>query len=233
MPKEYFSHDYNARHDRKIAALVREHKAAGYGIFWATCEMMHEEGGTLELDEITYSAIAKDVNEEIILLKKVIEDCIAKFKLFTVNEEKLNSNRIKHNLHKRLSISKIRSNAGKAGAIAKQKQANGKQNQANKRKENKEKKVNKNKENFPVSDSLNGLPSSKTNAAIEIIQLSQNITTSKDQINGFWNVFKIQKLTGENYYGSDEKVYDHFINWVKTQKISELTKTIKKGEIYL
>ena len=228
--KEYFSHDYNARHDKKIAALVSKYKGAGYGIFWTTCEMMHDEGGEIELDDITYSCLAKDINENENLLKKVIEDCIEKFKLFVLVDGKLSSNRVKKNLNKRLSISEIRSKSGKAGANAKQMKANAKQNQANKRKgkEIKEKEIieinkevfKKDMSKFPLADNFNGLPEKKVEASIGIIKATQDVIASKEQINTFWDVFKIQRLTGENFYENDEKIYEHFINWVKDKKIS-------------
>lgn len=122
MPKDrfYFQHDYNARNDRKIAALVKKHKAAGYGIFWVVCEMMHEEGGGLEFDEITFGAIAKDINEETEFIKTVLNDCVSEFKLFSVDGDCAKSNRVTRNLDKRQEVSKSRANAGKAGANAKQ-----------------------------------------------------------------------------------------------------------------
>ncbi|HEU5366587.1 MAG TPA: Lin1244/Lin1753 domain-containing protein [Hanamia sp.] len=129
MDKEtfYFKHDYNARNDRKIAALINKHKGAGYGIFWVISEMLHEEGGELELDEITYSAICKDSNEDENLVKKVVFDCVEIFKLFFIEDEKLYSNRVKNNLDKGLSISKKRAKAGKMGAKAKHLPANDEQ----------------------------------------------------------------------------------------------------------
>ena len=127
----YFSHDYNARNDKKISALVRDYKSAGYGIYWCTAEMMHEEGGEMELDDLTISAIAKDLNEDFELVKLVIEKCIS-YKLFILVEDNiLTANRVKRNLDKRKEISVIRSEAGKNGAIAKQKKANAKQMLAN------------------------------------------------------------------------------------------------------
>lgn len=232
--KEYFSHDYNARHDKKIAALVGKYKGSGYGIFWATCEMMHEEGGELELDELTYSAISKNINEDEILLKNVIEDCIEKFKLFLFIDGKITSNRVKKNLNKRLSISEVRSKAGKEGAKAKQTKAFAKQNQAKeiKRKEKKLKEIKVNNEEgvfpvfkkdpkkFPLAENFNGLPEKKTEAAVKLFKTSKNTVASSEQITSFWEVFKIQKLTGENFYENEEKVYDHFLNWLEFKKIT-------------
>lgn len=128
----FFRHDYNARNDRKIAALVQRHKAAGYGIFWITCEMMHEEGGAIEFDEITFGALAKDCNEDTALIKQVINDCITDFKLFKREEDIIVSGRVSRNLEWKSELSKSRSEAGKLGAIAKQNQANAKQNDTKK-----------------------------------------------------------------------------------------------------
>lgn len=140
----YFSHDYNARNDKKIGALVREYKSSGYGIFWAACEMMHEEGGELEMDDLTYSALAKDLNEDFELIKKVIEDCIYKYKLFKSSELKLVSDRVCRNLERRSDISEKRRKAAYAKhdkANDMQMHANAEQNSAKKeRKEIKERK---------------------------------------------------------------------------------------------
>jgi hypothetical protein len=125
MAKEalYFSHDLNARHDKKIGALVKDYKAAGYGVFWATVEMMHEEGGVLELDDVTYAALAKDLNEKTDFIKSIIVNCLNTYKLFFIVEEKLKSNRVDRNITKRKSISKVRSDA----AFAKHLHTNGEQ----------------------------------------------------------------------------------------------------------
>jgi hypothetical protein len=123
----FFSHDLNARNDKKIAALVREFKSSGYGIYWCTVEMMHEEGGVIELDELTFGAIAHDLNEDIELVKNVILRCVD-FKLFVKsNVNELTAIRVMNNLVHRDNISKSRSKAGQKGAIAKQEQANAKQ----------------------------------------------------------------------------------------------------------
>jgi len=128
--KEYFSHDHNARHDRKIVALVNKYKATGYGVFWATNEMMHEEGGELEYDELTFCAIAKQLNEEEILVETVIKDCVNIFKLYILSGEKITSNRVKRNLtgSKERKLAKIE--AGRRGGIKSGESRKSKQNEA-------------------------------------------------------------------------------------------------------
>ncbi len=115
--KYYFSHDHNVRNDKKISALVREFKSAGYGIFWATCEMMHEEGGQLEFDDLTIEAIAKDINEEPEFVKTVLEKCIEKFKLFTKQGILLQSNRVARNLESKNEKKNKKAEAGRLGGI--------------------------------------------------------------------------------------------------------------------
>lgn len=115
--KEYFSHDYNARNDRKIAALVREYKSSGYGIFWSTCEMMHEEGDMLDYDDITFNAIADDLKETPELIKEVLDKCISKFKLFIKEDNIISSNRVKKNLNERETKKNIKAEAGRLGGI--------------------------------------------------------------------------------------------------------------------
>lgn len=120
MPKDayYFPHDYNARNDRKIAALVKKHKSSGYGVFWITCEMMHEEDGSIEFDDITFGAIAKDANEDIEVVRNIITDCIKEFKLFKMDDDIVISGRVSRNLEHKKEAVKQRSEAGKRSANA-------------------------------------------------------------------------------------------------------------------
>lgn len=130
----YFPHDYNARNDRKIVALIRDYKGAGYGIFWATCEMMHEENGSLEFDAMTISAIAGDINEDIELVKEVLDMCVNKYRLFSKQDISICSNRVTRNLEDRLDKKKVKIEAGRLGGIksgeSRRNENNGKQNEA-------------------------------------------------------------------------------------------------------
>ena len=47
----YFSHDYNARNDRKMQRLIMKQGVDGVGIFWCIVEMLYEEGGSMLLSE--------------------------------------------------------------------------------------------------------------------------------------------------------------------------------------
>lgn len=119
----YFSHDYNARNDRKITALVKDYKSSGYGIFWAVCEMMHEEGGYLEFDELTIGAISKDLNEDYDLVHEVLDKCVTKYKLLSKQNEAenftsmLRSSRIERNLEGKNEKKQIKAESGRLGGI--------------------------------------------------------------------------------------------------------------------
>ena len=130
MAKPYFSHDINARNDKKIAALVMDYKSSGYGIFWCAVEMLHDEDGIIDLDDLMFSHIAKDLNEDFELVKEVLNKCQSKYNLFKLIDNRLTSNRVVRNLDIKRGISEERSRAGKAGAIAKQNQAFAKQTSA-------------------------------------------------------------------------------------------------------
>lgn len=140
----YFPHDYNARNDRKIAALIQKHKAAGYGVFWITCEMMHEEDGNIEFDDITFGAIAKDSNECVDFVRIIISDCITEFKLFKREDDIVLSGRVSRNLDYRRDAINQRSEAGKRSAVVRR-ELNGRStdDERNSTKKGKERKGNK------------------------------------------------------------------------------------------
>lgn len=78
----YFSHDSNARNDRKTSALILSWGMAGYGMWWVVVEMLREEDGyKLPMDELTYSALAKDMMATPEQAQQFIEDCIQRFQL--------------------------------------------------------------------------------------------------------------------------------------------------------
>lgn len=231
----YFSHDFNARNDKKISALVREFKSSGYGIYWCVAEMLHEEKGKVELDELTFMAISNDLNEDLELVKNVINKCVYSFKLFRLSDDNmLTSNRVEFNLDKRKQLSISRSNAGKAGAIAKQAQAIAEQNEAKKGKKGKESKSLKGGFNtMPLAKDFNGIPKEYIDQSIQLLHYSGNKGVIDSQITGMWDIFKVQNLTGKNHYPNEGKVYSHFINWIKDKKIKTEIKDEKDMNHYI
>jgi hypothetical protein len=84
----YFSHDFDARNDPKIAAMRGTYKSAGYGYYWIIVEMMAgEEGHKLPVQEWLYDSIAMAAQCRSNSIKQFIVDCIEKYKLFNTDGE--------------------------------------------------------------------------------------------------------------------------------------------------
>lgn len=115
----YFQHDYNARNDKKLKALIKNHGAAGYGVYWVTVEMLHEEDDScLEMDEIQYDLLSDETKLEVDQVKAIIDDCVNKLKLFIQEDNILKSNRVDRNKDKRNELKEKRRQAGKKGSKA-------------------------------------------------------------------------------------------------------------------
>ena len=76
----YFSHDYNARNDRKMRNLRCDKGMAGLGIYWCLIEMLYEEGGYLKLSEC--ESIAIELQTDV----KDIQDIIHNYGLFKLRK---------------------------------------------------------------------------------------------------------------------------------------------------
>lgn len=83
----YFTHDYNARADRKLVNVTMKHGMAGYGIYWCIIEMLYEEGGYLPFE---YDSIAFQLRSDSTIIKSIISD----FELFENDKEKFWSNTV-------------------------------------------------------------------------------------------------------------------------------------------
>lgn len=64
------------------------------------------------------------------------------------------------------------------------------------------------------------LPEITEGSVIQFIRLTSGNTPTKEQVESLWDIFKKQNFTGQDFYDSPQKVYSHFINWSKTQKIN-------------
>lgn len=141
MSKEsfYFPHDYDPTGDPKMQALLGEFGGTGYGVFWRVIEMMHSDSEhKLPLKQYIYLAIAKQMLTNAEQIQAIINYCINPCELFISDDAFFWSNRVNDNFNKRAQISEVRSVAGKAGAIAKQKLANTSKEKKKKEKKNKE-----------------------------------------------------------------------------------------------
>jgi hypothetical protein len=218
----YFSHDYNAHNDVKILFLRQQLGMEGYGIYWFLVETLADSGGILPLKIIPVLAMQMQVSE--IKVKAVIES----FDLFQIIEESFYSQRLINHLE----IRKIASENGKKGAKKRWENgvANGGANggaigDANaKERKGKERKVNEiniyNGKKF-LSNDFNDLPEQYIISSIEQIKIQKQQTITKDQVTKLWETFKLEKLVGEDFYQSESKVYQYFVNWIKKQKFEK------------
>lgn len=167
----FFSHDYNPTSDPKIQALIGEHGAVGYGLYWRIVEMLHEEAThKLPCKKYIYLALAKQMSLDVDTVELVINCCIELCELFNSDGIMFWSERVLRNIGKRNEISTKRSEAGKRSAELRKSSASAEQNptsveqvptsvQQNSTKESKvkENKVNErkedkdNKENLPTN----------------------------------------------------------------------------------
>jgi len=83
--------------------------------------------------------------------------------------------------------------------------------------------------NYPKFSDFNGLPELKVNSAIELISLTKKKKVTFEQVSKLWEVFKVQNLDGKTYYPSTEKVYSHFINWIKNQNFQDAKPTTSES----
>lgn len=74
----YFSHDLNARSDRKMINLRMKHQMTGVGVYWCIVEMLYQEFGYLPFE---CERIAFELQVDCEIVRSVIED----FDLFTIS----------------------------------------------------------------------------------------------------------------------------------------------------
>ena len=148
----YFSHDYDPTSDPKIQALIGEHGAVGYGLYWKIVEMLHQEGThKLPCKKYIYLALAKQMSTSVEQVEIIVKCCIELCELFVSDNELFWSERVLRNIEKRTELSNKRSKAGKMSAEMRKNSTNVEQVstsvQQNPTKERKvkENKVNKNK----------------------------------------------------------------------------------------
>ena len=157
----YFSHDYNPTSDPKIQALIGEHGAVGYGLYWRIVEMLHEEGThKLPCKKYIYLALAKQMSTSVEQVEIIVKCCIELCELFVSDNELFWSERVLRNIEKRTEISNKRSEAGKKSAelrkistSVEQVSTSVQQNPTKERKV-KENKVNENKEKKEIKETI-------------------------------------------------------------------------------
>jgi hypothetical protein len=151
----YFAHDYEPTSDPKIAALIAEYGAEGYGIYWRIIEMLHSNPEhKIPKKKYIFIALAKQLITNDNKIELVINYATEVCELFLEDSEFIISKRVLRNFEKREEISEKRSTAGKAGmqsrwasnnnAITKENVVITKNNKHNKGKEKEREKEKKN-----------------------------------------------------------------------------------------
>ena len=114
----FFPHDNRADEDPKSVALLRKHGSRGYGVYWRLIERLHC-AETLEL-ETDFAALAWVMRERAALVESVVRD----FGLFEFSEDGTRffstalNKRCEKRISRRLEISEVRREAGRASAEA-------------------------------------------------------------------------------------------------------------------
>lgn len=101
----YFQHDYNARNDPKLQAVMIKYGLAGIGAFWCIVEMLYEQNGTLPITSISSIAYTLHADEE------MLKNIVCKMDLFECNKKFFWSRSVRKRLGIINEISDIRRKA--------------------------------------------------------------------------------------------------------------------------
>lgn len=96
--KEYFSHDFNARNDRKLVKLAMRHGMAGIGVYWCIVEMLYEESGKIMRSEC--ERIAFELRVQCELVESVVHD----FDLFVCDENAFVSASVNRRIQAQINV---------------------------------------------------------------------------------------------------------------------------------
>jgi hypothetical protein len=235
MPKEYFSHDYNARNDPKCIALIKDFGMSGYGVYWCLIEMMNEQGGRIKKFPLLYRALAHDLKVKEVTLVKQIEAMLHQLQLLVEDEKYIWSESTLSRLAERESKRSKQIKAGKLGGInsgiSRRNGSLSKQafeaTEANEAKESKGKEI-KEKESivkgiYPKVDHEIELSAINIGQAIEYIFNTKKAVVNDETIRSLFTVFKTKNLTGKKFYNSNNDIISHFFNSLKYENITHGT----------
>jgi hypothetical protein len=115
----WFPHDLDASNDPKLGALLDDHGAAGYGIFWHLVELMHAEpDGALPLKNYLYKAVAGRMKSDAKTVELLILQAIQDYELFVELEGKFTADRTQTNLKRRAQNKEKAKESGAKGGKA-------------------------------------------------------------------------------------------------------------------
>ncbi len=93
--REYFSHDYGARHDPKLLELQIKYGIEGIGTYWCLIEILYENGGSVP--EVYIDRIAFELRTQSDRIASVLND----FELFYCEDGMYRSESIDRRLNER------------------------------------------------------------------------------------------------------------------------------------
>lgn len=209
----YFQHDNTAHEDDKILDLRADLHYEGYGIFWALLEILHQNGGRMQM-HTKRLAFALQVDEEI--LSKVIKN----YDLFVIEDGYFYSQRLLNQIDYRAEIVEKRRKAGAKGGMVKASAKHLPSNELPKERKGKETKEkesignNITRDNFEkIKDRLiNQSEQEKMNMikAIDTTYPKANIKFIDTMINLFMDFL----LAGDDLYKQPGEYRPYFRNWL-------------------
>jgi len=119
--KEYFSHDYGARLDRKLVNLQMKYGMEGLGIYWCLIETLYENGGVIPLSDV--ERIAFELRTQCERITNVLRD----FELFKFRDDFFYSESVNNRLLQR----KKKSDSARFSANSRWERAETQQDNAN------------------------------------------------------------------------------------------------------
>lgn len=116
----WFSHDSNARYDKKILAMRSGYGFEGYGWYWAIIEMLRDEKDyRLNLSQkYFFQVMAKELDTTPEKAESFVLECIEDFGLFVSDGTEFWSESLIRRMEKKDEIREKRSRAGRKGAKA-------------------------------------------------------------------------------------------------------------------
>lgn len=224
----FFRHDYEPTTDPKIQAMLSEHGATGYGLFWRITEMLHSEAlHKIPKKKYFYMAIAKQLDADVQHVEAFVKSCINLYELFDEDEEYFWSNRVIRNIEYKDSMSQKRSDAGKKSAELKQQRSTSVQQVLTSVQQNSTYNIKEDniKGNKTIKD--NSLLSEKRTAFTDQLQKFLNNPYSKELLNDFYKYWIEPNKSGTKLRFELERTWD-----LKTrlQRWSNNTKEFKKIE---
>ncbi len=116
----YFSHDYNAMQDPKMMVLFDRCGPAGIGIYWMVVEILHSQTDGKIIAKHFCHILSYFANHGTAPFdREMIEEVLFETELLVKTDDgMITTNRVLGHKAKRKQINTLRSEAGKAGAIA-------------------------------------------------------------------------------------------------------------------